>query len=95
MSDRPKPPAAGKGRPKGALNKSTLEAKAFAERMMDADYVAGLKRRLRAGKAPHMETLIAQYRWGKPKDTVALENSDGSPLSLIQRVVIDVNREEP
>ena len=72
----------GKGRPKGALNKVTLEAKAFAERMMDAEYVASLKRRLKLGKAPHMETLFAQYRWGKPKDTVAHENPDGSAIAF-------------
>ena len=32
-------------------------------------YVAKLRDRLEAGKAPHMETLLFQYAYGKPKDT--------------------------
>lgn len=36
MTARQKPPAAGKGRPKGSLNKSTLEVKAEARKHMPA-----------------------------------------------------------
>ncbi len=66
-----RPPAAGKGRPKGAVNKATREIKDIADGLLsDPSYVESLRRRLSSGKAPHMETLLHHYRWGKPKDTV-------------------------
>lgn len=84
----------GGGRPKGVPNKTTVESREFADRILsDPAYVVSLRRRVLAGKAPHMETLLAQYRWGKPKDTVALEGPDGSPLALIRRIVVDVDGE--
>lgn len=65
-----KPPAAGKGRPKGALNKTTREIKELSQSLLtDPAYLNALKRRLVSGKAPHMETLLHQYAYGKPKDT--------------------------
>lgn len=65
-----KPPAAGKGRPKGALNKTTREIKELSQSLLtDPAYLDALKRRLVSGKAPHMETLLHQYAYGKPKDT--------------------------
>lgn len=71
VSARPKPPAAGKGRPKGALNKSTREIKDIASGLLsDPAYVDSLRRRLTSGKAPHMETLLHHYAYGKPKETV-------------------------
>lgn len=75
MSDSArKPPAAGKGRPKGALNKATREIKDIAAGLLaDPAYVTSLKRRLTSGKAPHMETLLHHYAYGKPKETTAHE----------------------
>jgi hypothetical protein len=35
----------------------------------DPSYVQSLKARLKAGKAPHLETLLFHYGYGKPKDT--------------------------
>ncbi len=60
------------GRPKGALNKRTQEAQELAAALIDGDpaYLEGLKRRIKAGKAPHMETLLWHYRYGKPKESV-------------------------
>ena len=60
------------GRPKGALNKRTQEAQELAAALIDGDpgYLEGLKRRIKAGKAPHMETLLWHHRFGKPKEQV-------------------------
>lgn len=41
----------------------------------DPAYVEQLKRRLTSGKAPHMETLLFHYAYGKPKETTELQGS--------------------
>lgn len=96
-SPRPKPPAAGKGRPKGAINKATREIRAIARRLTIGDkvYMAALRKRLRSGKAaPAVEVLLHHYASGKPKDTVSLENPDGSPLGpLVQFYLPDNGRD--
>lgn len=62
---------AGPGRPKGSLNKATREIKDIASGLLsDPAYVESLRRRLTSGKAPHMETLLHHYAYGKPKETV-------------------------
>ena len=63
-----------RGRPKGTPNKATLEMKEFAQSVLleDPAYVKSLQRRLRRGKAPHMETLLAHYGYGKPIERVAV-----------------------
>lgn len=62
---------AGPGRPKGALNKATREIKDIAAGLLsDPAYVESLRRRLTSGKAPHMETLLHHYAYGKPKESV-------------------------
>jgi hypothetical protein len=62
------------GRPKGVLNKATREIKDFARKFLESpDYVDGMKRRVIAGRAPHVEVLLFHYGYGKPKETVALE----------------------
>lgn len=61
----------GPGRKPGIPNKATAEIKETAQRLLsDPAYVDSLKRRLPAGKAPHMETLLHHYAYGKPKDTL-------------------------
>jgi hypothetical protein len=42
-------------------------ARQFVE---DADYRVSLKMRLKRGTAPHMETLLHHYAYGKPKETL-------------------------
>lgn len=75
---RRKPPAAGRGRPKGALNKATREIKAFALEFLNSDdYMIAMKRRVIAGKAPHLETLLYHYGYGKPKDSIQLDGHVG------------------
>jgi hypothetical protein len=59
------------GRPKGIPNKNTRAIKEFASELLsDPAYVAELKLRLQSGKAPHMETLLHHYAYGKPKEQV-------------------------
>ena len=67
-----RPPAAGRGRPKGALNRRTREAQELAAALIDGDpeYLENLKQRIKAGKAPHMEQLLWHYRFGKPREQI-------------------------
>ena len=67
---RPKFQSGNPGKPKGALNKRTREAQELAAALIEDDpaYLEGLKRRIKAGQAPHMETLLWHYRFGKPKE---------------------------
>lgn len=59
------------GRPKGAPNKATTEIRDLARKLLDDDdYRESLKRRLIAGEASHMETLLHHYAFGKPSDKV-------------------------
>ena len=63
----------GPGRPRGVQNKATKEIRDAARAIVeDAGYVESLKRRVTAGKAPHMETLLFHYAYGKPAETVNL-----------------------
>jgi hypothetical protein len=65
-------------RPKGSLNKATREIREVSRRLLaDKEYQASLRRRLIDGDAPHMETLLHHYAWGKPKDTTVVEGEDG------------------
>lgn len=69
------------GRPKGVRNKATVEVKEFVGRFLDdKPYQENLLLRLRAGEAPHMETLFWHYRYGKPVDRVEMTGKDGAAL---------------
>lgn len=64
----------GPGRPKGATNKATREIKAFAQGFLGSkEYRDNAKRRVLRGRAPHLETLLMHYAYGKPKETIAVE----------------------
>lgn len=73
---------AGKGRPKGAKNKSTLEiAKIAGDLVRDATYQRNLLKRMRSGKVPPaVETMFWHYAYGKPRDVLKLEQD--SPFVL-------------
>ena len=72
----------GRGRPKGAVNKITQAIATLARELTfdNPKYVKGLKKRLAAGRAPHMETLLAYYGYGKPADKLKIEDNR-KPLS--------------
>jgi len=73
-----------KGRPKGVPNKATLEIKEFARAVLSSpEYIASLTKRLQAGKAPHMETLLNYYAHGKPKEQI--EHSGEVSLPTVVR----------
>lgn len=81
MNPKGNPQNLRKGRPKGIPNKATREIKAIAaELLSDPAYVASLRRRLPAGKAPHMETLLHHYAYGKPKESLAVSGEGGGPV---------------
>jgi hypothetical protein len=69
------------GRPKGLRNKVSREiAEASRAIVEDPAYVKSLKKRVKDGKAPHMETLLFHYAYGKPADVTEHEHSGGVRL---------------
>ncbi len=71
----------GPGRPKGAENQKTKEARGIARKLAtDKTYQANLIKRLIEGTAGPMEPCIWQYAFGKPKDSLDL-NLDLTKLS--------------
>jgi acyl-CoA-binding protein len=74
------------GKKPGTVNKVTRDIREFARECLESpDYVRRLKGRLEAGKAPHMETLLAHYAYGKPKDVVEIN----TPKPLLVDLVTD------
>lgn len=69
------------GRRAGSKNKRTIEVRDFAKNLVeDPDYVENLTARMKTGKAPHMETLLFHYAFGKPIDRVEHTGKDGKDL---------------
>lgn len=64
------------GRPKGTPNSTTLAAREVAMSLLDETWRENARQRILAGKAPHLETSLMHYAWGKPKDTLAVESTD-------------------
>ena len=65
----------GIGRSKGTANKATAEIKNAARAIVnDPEYRALLMIRLKLGEAPHMETLLWHYAYGKPKEQVEVKH---------------------
>ena len=75
-----------KGRPKGSPNRATIEVREASRRMVeDRDYRKNLRHRLLKGQAPHMESLLWHYAYGKPAER--LEGTLRLPLSIIHRTL--------
>ena len=71
----------GPGRPKGAENQKTKEAREIARKLAtDKTYQANLLKRLIDGTAGSMEPVLWHYAFGKPKDSLDL-NWDLAKLS--------------
>ena len=69
------PPYYGPGRPKGSLNKRTIEAKAFARQLVsDPTYLQNLQVALEERNVePSIETMLWHYAYGKPKESVEVQ----------------------
>lgn len=66
------------GRKKGTPNSATVEIRDFARVMLENPaYRTALKARLISGKAPHMETLLYHYAYGKPREATEDSGQDG------------------
>lgn len=74
------------GRKPGVPNRVTQEVREVAQNIIgNPDYLARLKVRIDRGTAPHMETLLWHYAYGKPKDVVQHEalGGESSPVAVI------------
>jgi hypothetical protein len=70
------PETAGPGRPKGGQNKTTIEVRAAARTIVDnPNYRAALALRVKSGTAPHMETLLWHYAYGKPVEKIEVKDT--------------------
>lgn len=57
------------GRQRGTPNKMTREIRGMARQLLeDPAYRRALRRRLLTGRAPHVETLLFHYAYGKPSE---------------------------
>jgi hypothetical protein len=59
------------GKPKGAVNRVTAQARELASRIVDSpEYLESLRARVIAGEAPQMEVLLWAYAKGRPVERV-------------------------
>lgn len=81
----PKGGPGGPGRKPGVPNKATQDIKEFSRAMLeDADYRERLKDRLAAGEAQPIEIMLHHYAYGKPKETIAVEQAP--PILVIDQL---------
>lgn len=84
----------GPGRPKGGLNKTTVEVRNLARAIVDdPNYRESLVMRLKQGTAPQMETLLWHYAYGKPKETVEVQG-ENITIAKVVREIVDVEQRE-
>jgi hypothetical protein len=87
---------AGKGLPPGALNKTTREIRDAARAILDRpEYRASLEKRLDAGQAPHMETLLHHYAFGKPKEQLDLDARFTGNTTIVMQQLPDAPVVQP
>lgn len=83
-----RPPAAGKGRPKGALNKATVEIRVLAQALFDAEYWAKCRQRLLSGRiAPAVEAKLLAYAYGEPKQQMELSGTLATQTTVVHKHV--------
>lgn len=65
-----------RGRPKGVPNKATVEVREAAQKIVqDPEYLKSLTERLLAGRAPHIESLLWLFAYGRPKEQPSTEGT--------------------
>ena len=78
------------GRKKGTPHKKTVELNMLTRLapFIDGDeYTSNVKQRILRGRAPHMETYLAQRLHGKPIEKVELAGNDAKPIKVVIQVV--------
>ena len=74
----------GPGRPKGAQNKATREFKIWAEKFFkSADYRRSAEARILKGRAPALETYLAQLLYGKAKEQIEHSGEVGGVPAIV------------
>ena len=87
------PPYYGPGRPRGSLNKLTLEAKALARELVnDPTYRQNLQADLKNRKVEaSIEAMLWHYAYGKPKESLEvnwnLEKLTDTELEQLEAIV--------
>jgi hypothetical protein len=73
------------GRKKGVPNKATLSIREFSRSVLEnPKFREHLVCRAEEDKlAPHEFVMLHQYAYGKPKDTVAIEDQRRSPVQMV------------
>lgn len=80
----------GPGRKKGQPNRATVEIRDAARAIVERpDYVKKLTKRLDEGKAPHMETLLWHFAYGRPKEQVEHSGAVSMPTRVVHEYHID------
>ena len=81
----------GPGRPKGAQNKATREFKTWAEKFFKSpDYRRSAEARILKGRAPALETYLAQLLHGKPKEQIE-HSGEMTGVPAIVNVYTDID----
>ena len=74
----------GRGRPPGAVNKLSAEVREFwTQFFASAEYRESARRRIIAGRAPHLEGYWLPAIYGKPAETVTLQGDARKPVRLV------------
>lgn len=85
----------GPGRPKGVPNKANQDIRDAARKLLeDEEYQRSLALRLKRGDAPHMETLLHHYGYGKPKETLEV-STPMRPLIVDRITAADLALPDP
>ena len=84
------------GRPAGTPNRASKEVRAFCQRLIaDAEYRRTLETRLRAGTLPpQLESLIWNYAFGRPPQSLDVHRHGPSLAEIIAGVAVDSDETE-
>ena len=73
-----------KGKQPGTRNKITQSGETAARKLVeDPAYLRVVKARLLLGESPHMEALLWQLAYGKPRQAVDIGSQQDHPLRVV------------